>query len=114
MSGSFQRNGVLGNFQVTTLVLLAPMLAFLRPLLLFIGKATFFTNIEGLPVSLYLFDHCSFHSVYLVTLPAFADSGGPEVWLWRLRQRQQLSASRVHQLRRQRRKGRVFLFRRHN
>jgi len=72
---------MLGNFQVTALMLLAPLLAFLRPLLLFIGKATFFTNIEGLPVFLYLLDHRSSHIVYQVILPAVADSDAPEVWL---------------------------------
>ena len=48
---------MLGDFQVTALMLLAPTLAFLRPLLLFISKATFFTNIESIPVFLRLFDH---------------------------------------------------------
>ena len=66
-------------------MLFAPLLAFLRPLLLFIGRATFFTNIEGLPVSLYLFDHCSFHSVYLATLTAVEGIDEPGVRLWRIR-----------------------------
>lgn len=64
MSGSFQGNCMLGDFQVTALILLVPMLALLRPFLLFIGKATFFTNIEGIPVLLHLFDHRFSHSVY--------------------------------------------------
>ncbi len=72
---------MLGNFQVTALILVAPMLALLRPFLLFIGKATFFTNVEGLPVFLYLLDHRSSHSVYQVMLPAVASSGGPGVRL---------------------------------
>ncbi len=38
-------------------MLFTPMLAFLRPFLLLIGKATFFTNVEGLPVFLHLLDH---------------------------------------------------------
>ena len=48
---------MLDNFQVTTLVLLAPLLAFLCPLFIFIGKAAFLTNVEGPPVFLYYLDH---------------------------------------------------------
>ncbi len=77
MSGSFQGNGVLGDFQVTALMLLAPLLAFLRPLLLFIGKATFFADVEGLPVFLYLLDHHFSHLVYQVMVAAVAGSDAP-------------------------------------
>ena len=59
---------MLGNFQVTALILRAPLLAFLRPLLLFIGKAAFFTNIEGLPVFLRLFNLRLLSKVTLLTL----------------------------------------------
>jgi len=38
-------------------MLMAPCLAFLCPLFLFIGKATFFANIEDLPVFLHFLDH---------------------------------------------------------
>ena len=48
---------MLGDFQVTALMLLAPMLTFLRPLLLFIGKTTFFADVEGIPIFLRLFNH---------------------------------------------------------
>ncbi len=104
-SGSFQWDSVLGNFQVTTLMLLAPLLAFLRPLFLFIGKATFFTNIEGLPVFLHLLDHRSSHSVYQAILPAVEGIGEPGVPPSPLRQRQQLSASQAHQSRLRQHKG---------
>ncbi len=48
---------MLGDFQVTALMLFAPLLAFLRPLLLFIGKATFFANIVYPAILAQLFYH---------------------------------------------------------
>ena len=95
-SGSFQGDSMFGNFQVTTLMLLAPLLAFLRPLFLFIGKAAGFTNVEGLPVFLHLLDHRSSHSVYQAILPVVEGIGEPGVLPSPLRQQRQLSASQGH------------------
>ena len=48
---------MLRNLQVTALMLFTPLLAFLSPLFVLIGKAAFFTNVYCLLVFLYLFDH---------------------------------------------------------
>lgn len=68
-SGSFQGNCMPGNFQVTTLVLFTPLLAFLRPLFLFVGKAAFFTCVECLIILAHLFNHLL--SLTIVVIIAF-------------------------------------------
>ncbi len=48
---------MLGNFQVTTLMLFTPLLAFLRPLFFFVGKTAGFADVECLIILMRLFNH---------------------------------------------------------
>ena len=50
---------MLGNLQVAAIMLSTPLLALPGPLLLLIGKTAFLTNVQGLAVLLYFFDHRS-------------------------------------------------------
>jgi len=45
-SGSFQGDCVLGNFQVTTLMLFTPLLTLFCQFFLFVGKAAGFADVE--------------------------------------------------------------------